>query len=58
LDELVVIARDAGAMGAKMTGGGLGGYMVALTPDQDLQERVAKAMESKGYEALKTSIGI
>lgn len=58
LDELVGIARDAGALGAKMTGGGLGGYMVALTPDRDLQESVAKAMESEGYEALRTSIGI
>jgi mevalonate kinase len=58
LDELVEIANDAGALGAKMTGGGLGGYMVALAPDRDLQEKVAKAMESGGYEALKTSIGI
>jgi len=36
LDELVKISREAGAWGAKMTGGGLGGYMVALTPDPDI----------------------
>ena len=58
LDELVEIARNAGAIGAKMTGGGLGGYMIALTPGKELQEKVAKAMEEKGYEALRTRIGV
>jgi hydroxymethylglutaryl-CoA reductase len=58
LDELVKIAREAGALGAKMTGGGLGGYMVALTPGPQIQEDVASAMEAAGYEALRTSIGV
>ena len=58
LDELVELARRNGAYGAKLTGGGLGGYMVALTPEEQLQEKVARAMETKGYEALRTTIGI
>ncbi len=58
LDKLVAIARDSGALGAKMTGGGLGGYMVALTPGQDLQEAVAAAIEKEGFEALRTRIGV
>jgi len=58
LDFLVNIARKAGAYGAKMTGGGLGGYMVALTPGKELQEKVAKAIEKEGYYALRTRIGI
>lgn len=58
LDELVEIARREGAIGAKMTGGGLGGYMVALTPDADTQDRVADAMKAAGYDAHKTMIGI
>jgi mevalonate kinase len=58
LEELVDIARANGAWGAKMTGGGLGGYMVALTPNPELQERVARAMDDAGYEALCTSIGV
>jgi mevalonate kinase len=58
LDDLVSISREAGAWGAKMTGGGLGGYMVALTPDAEIQDSVAGAIEERGYEALKTSIGI
>ncbi|MEA2054188.1 MAG: mevalonate kinase [Candidatus Thermoplasmatota archaeon] len=58
LDLLVDIARNSGAYGAKMTGGGLGGYMVALTPGRELQERVAKAMEKEGFYVLRTRIGV
>jgi len=58
LDLLVDLARNNGALGAKLTGTGRGGYMVALTPGKDLQERVAKAMEKKGFQALRTTIGV
>ena len=58
LDFLVKLARDHGAVGAKMTGGGLGGFMVALTPSKELQEEVAKAIEKEGFEALRTRIGV
>jgi mevalonate kinase len=58
LDMLVETARSAGAVGAKMTGGGLGGYMVALTPGKRLQDTVAGAIEGKGFHVLKTRIGV
>lgn len=32
LDKLVTVAQDAGALGAKLSGGGRGGNMVALVP--------------------------
>lgn len=57
LDFLVNLARERGAFGAKMTGGGLGGNMVALTPGKDLQEKIAREMEKEGFEALGTRIG-
>jgi mevalonate kinase len=57
LDFLVGIARKQGALGAKLTGGGLGGNMVALTPGRELQEKVARAIEKEGFEALRTKIG-
>jgi mevalonate kinase len=58
LDFLVDLARQHGAIGAKLTGGGLGGNMVALTPGEDLQERVARAMEKEGFKVLRTKIGV
>ena len=58
LDLLVDLAREQGATGAKMTGGGLGGYMVALTPEKEVQESVASAIEKKGFKVLRTQIGI
>ena len=58
LDHLVNLARKHGALGAKLTGGGGGGCMVALTPTKKLQETVAKAIEKKGFEVLRTKIGV
>ena len=58
LDYLVKLARDNGAFGAKMTGGGGGGCIVALTPGKELQETVAEAIEKEGFKVLRTKIGI
>ena len=58
LDMLVELARKEGAFGAKMTGGGGGGCMLALTPGERLQQKVASAIEGKGFEVLRTKIGI
>ncbi len=57
LEQLIKIAKDNGAWGAKLTGTGRGGLMVALTPGKELQEKVAKAMEDAGFMVLKTSVG-
>jgi mevalonate kinase len=58
LDFLVDLARKQGAIGAKLTGGGGGGCMVALTPGKELQEKVAKAIEKAGFQVLRTRIGV
>jgi mevalonate kinase len=58
LDYLVDLAREQGAFGAKLTGGGGGGCMTALTPTRELQEKVATAIEKEGYEVLRTKIGV
>ncbi len=57
LEELISVARDAGAYGAKLTGGGGGGYMVALTPGKELQDKVAGALKKEVELVLKASIG-
>jgi mevalonate kinase len=58
LDFLVKLARDHGAYGAKLTGGGLGGNMIALTPGRNLQEEVVTAIEKEGFQTIKTQIGV
>ena len=58
LDVLVDLARKQGAIGAKLTGGGGGGCMVALTPGKELQGKVASAFKRAGYEFLATKIGV
>jgi mevalonate kinase len=58
LDFLVELARKNGAIGAKMTGGGGGGCILALTPGKVLQEKVACAIENEGQEVLRTKIGV
>jgi mevalonate kinase len=58
LDHLVELSIEQGAIGAKMTGGGGGGCMVALTPGKELQEKVATAIEKEGFKVLRTKIGI
>jgi len=51
------LAIEKGALGAKVTGGGRGGYMSALTPGKDLQEIVASAIEKEGYKVIRATIG-
>jgi mevalonate kinase len=50
-------AIELGAFGAKVTGGGRGGYMSALTPGKELQEKVAKTFEDEGYKVIRATIG-
>ncbi len=55
LSRLVLAARAAGAFGAKLTGAGGGGCMVAVTP-KGLKHRVAKAIEACNARAIVTGI--
>lgn len=48
LEQLIVAARGAGALGAKLTGAGMGGCVLALATDADQAGRVAEAMRAAG----------
>jgi hydroxymethylglutaryl-CoA reductase len=52
LEDMIQIARANGALGAKLTGGGGGGAMIALCPDDP--GRVRRAHGQAGYQTLET----
>ena len=54
LEELIHIARTNGAIGAKLTGGGVGGSMIALCPDN--KQAVQNAMQAAGYQTIEVTI--
>lgn len=57
LDELVEAARFAGALGAKLSGAGRGGNMIALIED-DAADEVAEALEEAGaVRVIRTQVG-
>ncbi|MFX0018910.1 MAG: mevalonate kinase [Promethearchaeota archaeon] len=56
-DKIVDIALNNGALGAKMTGTGRGGLVIALTSDEDNQNKVSAAIEKEGFSTWKTTIG-
>ena len=57
LEKLVEIAKENGALGAKLTGGGGGGNMVALAEDKTTQKKIHNAITEAGYRAYQTSFG-
>jgi len=56
-DELVEIALENGAVGAKLTGTGRGGLVIGLAENENIQEKIVDAIEEKGYSAWRTTIG-
>jgi hydroxymethylglutaryl-CoA reductase len=57
LERLINVARDAGAAGAKLTGGGGGGAMIALCRDSATTADVRQAIEHQGFHTLVVMAG-
>jgi len=55
LDDLVQIARTAGALGAKLTGAGGGGAVIAIAAEHS--DEVLRHWRAKGYYGFTTTIG-
>ena len=51
LEKMIAIARQHGAVGAKLTGAGGGGSIVALCPDK--VSDVSRALEAAGYKIVQ-----
>jgi mevalonate kinase len=56
IERLCGLARDAGALGAKLTGAGGGGSVVALVPTQVVAEAVLRAWNSAGFKGFSTQV--
>ena len=54
LDRLVEVARQAGAYGARLTGAGWGGCMVALVPPEKLTQ-FTEHLQSKYYSEMPSA---
>jgi hydroxymethylglutaryl-CoA reductase len=58
LEEMIQIARDHGALGAKLTGGGGGGSIIALCPDATGgADRIEDGLREAGYQAMQVTVG-
>jgi mevalonate kinase len=56
LEEMCTAAVMAGALGAKLTGGGGGGCMIALAHDAAAAQRIKAALEALGRTAFVTEV--
>ncbi|MBG61929.1 MAG: hydroxymethylglutaryl-CoA reductase, partial [Woeseiaceae bacterium] len=50
LESMIDIARSSGALGAKLTGSGGGGSIIALCPDH--QKEVINSLNGAGYQTI------
>ena len=58
LEEMIQIARRHGALGAKLTGGGGGGSIIALCPDEaGAADRIESGLRESGYQAMQITVG-
>lgn len=56
IETLCAIARDRGALGAKLTGAGGGGSVVALVHGPDAAEDVVAAWRARGFEGFSATV--
>lgn len=55
-DEINKLALEAGALGAKLTGGGGGGCCIALAKDKGHAEEIAGTIKKAGFDSFATEI--
>lgn len=52
IETMCAVAREMGALGAKLTGAGGGGSVVALVDDRDAAKRVLEAWQKEGFSGF------
>ena len=56
IEGIVKLAHQEGALGAKVTGGGMGGYTLILAEDERHQGRISRTLQENGFRVLSTRI--
>lgn len=56
IERLCAVARDRGALGAKLTGAGGGGSVAALVPTPAVGEAVLEAWRAEGFEGFAACV--
>ena len=57
IEKMCAAARAAGALGAKLTGGGGGGCVIALADGPEVGARVLAAWKAVGFDGFLTTVG-
>ncbi|MFH0832575.1 MAG: mevalonate kinase [Candidatus Aenigmatarchaeota archaeon] len=57
IEEIVSIAKNNGALGAKLTGTGRGGLVISLASNREEAEKISKTIENKGFKTSMTQLG-
>jgi mevalonate kinase len=57
VEKIISIAKENGALGAKLTGTGRGGLVICLSPDSQTSDKIAKAVQGAGFKTSKTIVG-
>lgn len=58
IERMCARARTSGALGAKLTGAGGGGAVVALVPNKEVGEAVVSAWKADGFDGFFTRVGL
>lgn len=58
IESMCALARAAGALGAKLTGAGGGGCVLALASDHEVATRVQEEWLAAGFHAFVTRVGV
>jgi mevalonate kinase len=56
IERMCALARDAGALGAKLTGAGGGGSVIALVPSQAVADAVLAAWKGERFQGFATHV--
>jgi mevalonate kinase len=56
IDDLIQVCTMAGALGAKMTGAGGGGAIIALAASKKDSSKIASSIKAHGYDSFEVKI--